>query len=341
MRKGGFERLARRYIAGECTPEEAAYVEKWVESHHRSEGDRHVFADEEEAERMSDDIWSRVLSESGLANTKWKSRGSLWFGWVTAASVALAVIVFWSWKGSQGDSESTSMAGVKTYNASVSDQRIILPDSSVVTLAAGAEMTTSEDFGAHTRTVRLKGAAFFDIRPNPKKPFLVYSGDLVTEVLGTSFEIKPVAGKNVIEVSVVSGKVSVYSTESKGDLRREGAILRANQKAVFQTETKLIRQDLVDVPKKVKDSPPPSAFKFEESTVGEVINVLQKSYGMEIVVSNPDLKQCLFTGDLDGFDLFKQLSYLCRVTGAKYEVRGTTLFVTGGRCATPTTIERK
>ncbi len=334
MTRGEFERLAERYRLGKCTQEEIAFVEQWMKVNGGAEEeDSFVFESEAEAARIEDEVWGRVRHEAGLAAERksWR-RSSKWL-WGSVAACLLLVIssVFFSDHSSQADSEPV-LSGLETINTSTNRQRITLPDSSVVILAEGASIAVGEGYGYPTRTVSLRGEAFFEIRPNPKVPFLVYSGDLVTEVLGTSFTIRPEAAKKTIEVSVTTGKVSVYSSEKDRNQRRRGVIITPNQKAVYDTESKTIRQDLVDDPKMVEPGIPASDFNFDEMPVKAVLATLQKSYGMEIVVSNPELNDCEFTGNLNGFDLFKQLSYICDIIDAQYEVRGTTIFLTGNGC---------
>ena len=74
---------------------------------------------------------------------------------------------------------------------------IQLPDGSVVMLSASAQLSYTKEFGKDsTREVWLSGGeAFFKVAKNPEKPFLVYCGEVVTKVLGTSFNIKPATSK--------------------------------------------------------------------------------------------------------------------------------------------------
>jgi ferric-dicitrate binding protein FerR (iron transport regulator) len=68
----------------------------------------------------------------------------------------------------------------------------------VVQLNPNSTISYPEHFGQKTRTVYLKGEAFFNIKRNPAKPFVVHTGDLVTEVLGTSFTIKSYENSNLL-----------------------------------------------------------------------------------------------------------------------------------------------
>jgi len=339
MTRGEFDRLVQRYRVGECTPEEVAFLEQWMEVNGGDYNDEStVFENEAEAAGIEERAWAKIHSNAGLNKKKWAWLSNKWLlGSVAASFLLIASLSLYFFRlpfsdyHFQTDSEPV-LTGVETINTSANRQRIVLPDSSIVTLAEGASLSTSENYGDQVRTVRLKGEAFFEIRPNPKIPFLVYSGDLVTEVLGTAFTIKPEPSSKTIEVSVTTGKVSVYSNEKDRNQRKKGVIITPNQKAVYDMESKLIHQDLVDTPQMIKNDIPESIFDFDDTPVNTVLEILRSSYGMEIVVSTPDLNNCLFSGNLNGFDLFKQLDYICNIVGSRYEVRGTTIFLTGAGC---------
>ena len=52
----------------------------------------------------------------------------------------------------------------------------------------------------------------------------------------------------------------------------------------------------------------------------------------QTIFVNREIEKCLFTGDLGGLDLYKQLDVACTSISAKYEVRGATIFVNGKSC---------
>ena len=60
----------------------------------------------------------------------------------------------------------------------------------------------------------LNGEAFFEVVKNPKKPFLVFTKDIVTKVLGTSFTVKAFDGDKEVKVMVKTGKVNVIQQKN-------------------------------------------------------------------------------------------------------------------------------
>jgi ferric-dicitrate binding protein FerR (iron transport regulator) len=148
-------------------------------------------------------------------------------------------------------------------------------------------------------------------------------------VLGTSFGIKTFANKKTIEVNVLSGRVSVFDNSNQANKIRKGIILTPNQKMTFKEETSEIIASIVDKPIPITDT---ININFEDQKIQEVIEALRKLYGLEIIIENPSLQNCPFTGDLNDLPLLTQLELLSKSVGARIEQRGTSIFLIGGGC---------
>jgi transmembrane sensor len=327
-----FNTLSERYLAGNCSPEEIEMLLKWSDTHFTQNEKNQPFASASEAMEVEHLLWDRIHS-TAMPEVKphWIRNRWLW-GSVAACFTLLLSYLYLGKATRQHTVRDVAVHGIETKNSASSQQKVTLPDGSVVTLAEHASIITEENYGKVTRTVYLTGEAFFDITHNEKMPFLVYTGDLVTEVLGTSFRIKPRIKNNTIEVSVKSGKVSVYAPNGDGGRKKNGVIVTPNQKALYDTESKTIRQDIVDLPEVILPHPVVSDFQFEEATISSVLKMMQHAYGVDILVGNSILNDCAFTGDLNGLNMYQQLEMVCGVVNAEYEIRGTTIFITGSGC---------
>jgi transmembrane sensor len=93
------------------------------------------------------------------------------------------------------------------YATGIAGTRIVaLEDGSSVTL--GADSAIAVDFVADRRAVRLlKGEAFFDVAPDPERPFSVAARQTTTTVYGTAFDVRSLPDS--IAVSVEHGRVGV------------------------------------------------------------------------------------------------------------------------------------
>jgi ferric-dicitrate binding protein FerR (iron transport regulator) len=91
----------------------------------------------------------------------------------------------------------------------------ILPDGTKIHLNAESELIIDSLFGHSERKVYLTGEAYFDVAENKSKPFVIWTKELKTTVLGTSFNIRSFEEEGEASIVVVSGKVEV--SHSMGD----------------------------------------------------------------------------------------------------------------------------
>lgn len=334
MSKEKYQALLVKYLNGECTDEERALLDQWYESLADATHSQPETPNPSQKAALLEKNWEALQAKTQADAPK--GRGSnLWWRWFAAASVLLlaGAAYYWFKPNSPSSTLAESAPPLEIrHNNSPQTQTINLPDGSKVYLEPNARLVLDTDFGQQTRGVQLEGEAFFEVARNPKVPFLVRSGNLVTEVLGTSFRIKPQLDQKTIEVSVSTGRVSVYAQENPKTQKLNGVILTPNQKVIFDTSSKTIRQGIVDQPRVIAEDLQAANFKFDESSLENVTKILQRAYGVEIVIVNSAIRQCAFTGDLNGLRLQDQLNFVCGSINAEFEIRGSSIFILGSGC---------
>lgn len=229
---------------------------------------------------------------------------------------------------------------IETVNHSDTALTLTLEDGSSVTLQPGSLLIYPARFVSNKREVHLEGEAFFDIRKNADRPFCVYHNNLVTQVLGTSFIVKANKQKKLVEVSVITGKVQVYENNntSTADNNKisNGVILTPNQKVIYKEKERQFNATLIDDPLPVTSHSLTVAavpdFAFEETPLQKILPALEKFYGIEIVVENDRIYQCLFTGDISKHGLYTKLDIICESVKAAYEIVGTKILIKGKGC---------
>lgn len=331
MTQHDFNILLEKYLAGSCSAEEEKIVIDWYE---RNAEITHELLTEDEKISTKNRIWSKIRKNTfGEKNLKlipiWQYLG-------IAASIlvflSLGLYMFSSKKTSKDLAFSATDIEVK--NNSKTPQEITLEDGSVVVLQPNSKLSYPEHFGDVNRQVYLFGDAMFEVKRNPQKPFLVITGKVTTEVLGTSFIVKSGEKSKSVEIEVLTGKVSVYENTEKESNVRNGAILTPNQKVVFNKETKTIVVGIVEEPKLVKVQNE-TEFSFDDTSLSDVLAVFKKNYQLEFFIENPNLNKCIFTADLNGLPMFTQLDFVCKTINAQYEIRGTSIFIFGEGCEAP------
>lgn len=161
-----------------------------------------------------------------------------------------------------------------------------LSDGSVVTLNRNSGLSVAKGFNKKERRMALRGEAYFEVAPNPEKPFVVTVEELEVKVVGTAFNVDnaSVAGKVII--SVTHGKVLVHS----GD---QSIYLTAGEQAEYDQQTRMITR--------LQPDQNPNAlaykskvFRFEATPLSEVVRQLNLAYGTKISLSK-NLENCQLT----------------------------------------------
>ncbi|MEP4134946.1 MAG: FecR domain-containing protein, partial [Cyclobacteriaceae bacterium] len=170
-----------------------------------------------------------------------------------------------------------------------------LPDGTVVTLNAGSELQFPDQFQGDSRNVSLKGEAFFDVKHNPEKPFLVHTSDDQVRVLGTSFNIRSYSEDSAVFVSVATGRVA-YSIPS-GDQ----VILSPNQMATHNLSKNNLHVGEVDYLQSFgwKDK----IIYFKSASLDDIIVELERWYGVKIALNGEFGSAGRFTGRFENLPL--------------------------------------
>jgi transmembrane sensor len=292
-------------------------------------------------EKVMSQIEKRPLMEEMPANTEGVAHEAIvkpiyknWWFAVAASLLLLVSAAMWWLKSDQsfGNNDATisnvndTSEMIESINKTANPQSIQLSDGSIVTLKKGSTLHYTTPFKGSNRIVHLSGEAFFDIKKDPTKPFLVYANGLVTKVLGTSFNIKAYPNDKNVVVEVKTGKVSVFSQNnpksSDNIVSQElnGVVATPNQRIVFNRESVQIDKKLVELPAIVLPQKEQEAlnFNFEDTPASEVFEVLKKAYEIDIIYDKAILKDCPITAPLTTQPLFEKLKIICKAIEANY-----------------------
>ena len=191
---------------------------------------------------------------------------------------------------------------------------VTLPDSSIVVLRANSTLEYPAQFAAGKREVRLTGEAYFDIRHDESKPFIVYSGEIKTVVLGTAFNIKAYTDAKDITVSVMRGKVRVEKAT------KEIAVLMPDQQVTCSASAMaaVTEPSHVNAASIITDWAKQDMV-FEDLSFQTTANLLSRRYAVRIDFKNAALAQCTIRAFFNGTEtLDKVLKDLCLISNATY-----------------------
>lgn len=110
-------------------------------------------------------------------------------------------------------------AGASTGKAAINiltvprggNYQVVLPDGTKVWLNAASELKYPTAFTGRERTVSITGEGYFEVAKNAAKPFIVKTGRLQVEVLGTQFNMMAYEEEQTIKTTLLEGSVKVIT----------------------------------------------------------------------------------------------------------------------------------
>lgn len=322
MEKKVISHLSDRYLNGDCSPEEEARLLNWYDLQHSSDTLSRAGAKEEQDRKIR--MFANIQENAGYNIPVKRNAGfkAVYYAFSGIAASLLVVLAFIYLNNRQSISVETPHSIVVKNNTHRLSKHI-LPDKSVVWLKPSAIIQYNAKFVNKHREVVLKGEAFFEVEKDISHPFLIYSGGITTRVLGTSFNIKTDEQSGIAEVSVVTGKVSVY-TSSQSE-KTEKVFLLPEQKAAYsQTKHKLIKKNTAEHSLKIWNK---KSLTFDNSPVSEVIKQLNESFGSKISVSRGAINDYTLRADFTNVNLPTIMEMLSKSLNLTYQIDGDNIII--------------
>ncbi len=205
--------------------------------------------------------------------------------WRVAAAVLLLLAVGYWWGLPQWLSAGEDLVEVVTLDGE--KREVALPDGSTVWVNQNSRLVYPEAF--RERSLDLTGEAFFEVVRDESRPFTILTGAVTTTVLGTSFNLRAYPGEENIEVTVKTGKVAVAAarTTARPAARVE---VEAGEAAVFERTAGTLEaqsQPIANV-----EAWRTQSLQFSGTSMAEVLETLERLYGVAITVTNSDILRC-------------------------------------------------
>jgi len=327
-----FVYLLKRYLDKQATGEELDELRSLIRTNQfedvvKNDIADYLMADFQDPEMFQDQnadaLYHRILSEVRDPFVKVETgRKSRWM-WAAAAAVIAAIsIAIWNpgkWKKEVAKhAQATGTDSLLTFS---NKDFIHLPDGSTVLLNEGSVLSYRTSYGTSLREVSLSGEAYFDIKKDPEHAFIVHTGNVITRVLGTAFNID--ARQKKIVVTVTRGLVEV------GDEHKTYGRIKPDEQITVNTlnnEFKLAEVNAISELKWKNQS-----LIFDEITVAESAKMIEERYNVKINFENNDIKNCRISAwFLNGEDLDHVLEMVSGTRQASYVVKGDQVNIIGG-----------
>jgi len=195
--------------------------------------------------------------------------------------------------------------------------KVTLPDGSQVNLNYESQLKFPAVFTGEVRRVELVGEAYFDVVHNDSMPFIVTTGQVETEVLGTSFNIRSYAPDENTDISLVTGKVKinlVHEVAGKGTFLSPGEQLRYNESSGQAVKSNFNVEEVTAWKEGI--------ILFKDAGFKEFVDQLERWYGVDFQIYGILPQDWKVNGRYQNEELDDILSGLSFVYGLEYKIQG-------------------
>ena len=203
------ESVLLNYFAGELPADRRKEVEEWIAA---SEDNEKMARDIFRLYRAADtlDYMNRVDASAALQQVKGrihKHRHRIsWMVWGQRIAACMALPLLATTLYLILKNPPQEYVEIRTNPGMVAEAN--LPDGTKVWLNSGSSLKHPVKFTGDTRTVELDGEAYFSVRKDRSKRFVVNTPfNIQTEVLGTEFNMEAYRTDSVVRTTLVSGSV--------------------------------------------------------------------------------------------------------------------------------------
>ena len=319
--------LLAKYLSNEVSSLEKLEVETWIsqsaENREELEQSRKMLDNIDafyKAERFDSEVaWNKLRAKINPAQLTVVERKSIGKEAISRFYKYAAIIVFAVLLGSAGFYIGFRNKVTVVYSEIISPENqvvneYILPDGSVVALNSNSKLVFPKHFKGDTREVTLYGEAFFEVKPNAEKPFIITAGNAQVKVVGTSFNVSAYPGNETVEVVVTTGKVQVTNKNAESLADANLVYLIPGEKGTLFTKSSILEKsqnsNLNYLAWKTRD------FIFNDIPLNEVFKCLEKTYHVKIQVSDPKLNDLKLNAQFDK----KTIDFILNVVGLTFNL---------------------
>ena len=303
-------RILSKYLHKEATDNENSIIEKWADQSGQNqkeldelsqmlEQSDHIFHMEH---FRPDKAWNEVQRQCGIGVSPEIPDNPKISQFAVRFYKYAALIIMILTLGSVGYYTilKNNLSDALTENVSSSDlttREYLLPDSSFVVLNKNSKLKFPKKFENDLRRVQITGEAFFNVKHNPEKPFIIQAENARIRVLGTSFNVSAYPETETVEVIVESGSVQVSCEKPANNNASGKLVLSKGERGSFFKTNNILKKTINRDPNYL--SWKTHCLVFSETNLTEVTRQLRKIYNVDIKLNDNELKNLMLTAKFD------------------------------------------
>lgn len=165
----------------------------------------------------------------------------------------------------------------------------ILADGTKISLSKNSRFIYSSEYGKKKREIELIGEAFFEVAKDTQKPFIVHTGKISVQVLGTIFNVKTDERTHSVITTLLSGSI-------RFDTPQKQIVLQPDQQLIYNNEKDSIIIKKVDA--QIYARWKENLYRYKSKAFGKLVKEIETIYNIPITIKNPALTDIKISGSL-------------------------------------------
>lgn len=173
--------------------------------------------------------------------------------------------------------------------------QLSLSDGTRVYLNSGSSIRYPVQFKGKFREVHLAGEAYFEVKKDIQREFIVFTHGLNVRVYGTHFNVKSFPEEELFEATLVEGSVGIFKDSSiqAKDIFK----LVPDQRIIYNKKNGKTRFDKVEA--ELLTSWKDGRYYFEKEPLSSIVRALERNFNIPIEITSKELNNVRFSGLFD------------------------------------------
>lgn len=201
------------------------------------------------------------------------------------------------------------------------EYNLVLADGTSVVINADSKLSIPDRFEGKERRVRLEGEALFHVVKDAEHPFVVEMEGGDVTVLGTVFNVSAYSEEVCIQTTLVEGSVAF-----RGKGMKEARVIVPGEQVTYDVQTNSVEVEKVDTG--IYTAWAEGKWIIEGKRLEDIMKQLARWYDVSVFYQNPEVKDLVFTGDLEKYSSCNViLDIISMTTNVEFELKDKMIIV--------------
>lgn len=201
------------------------------------------------------------------------------------------------------------------------EYNLVLADGTSVVINADSKLSIPDRFEGKERRVRLEGEALFHVVKDAEHPFVVEMAGGDVTVLGTVFNVSAYSEEVCIQTTLVEGSVAF-----RGKGMKEARVIVPGEQVTYDVQTNSVDVEKVDTG--IYTAWAEGKWIIEGKRLEDIMKQLARWYDVSVFYQNPEVKDLVFTGDLEKYSSCNViLDIISMTTSVEFELKDKMIIV--------------